>query len=547
MPTHESTTLPAGAELLHDPCLNKGTAFTAAERERLGLRGLLPPGVQTQELQVRRVMENFRKQSGPLEKYIYMNALEDRNEMLFYRVLLDHLEEMMPIIYTPTVGKACQEYGHIFRRPRGLYLSFDDRGAVRELLGNWPARDVRVIVVTDGERILGLGDLGSNGMGIPVGKLNLYTACGGVHPRQCLPVTLDVGTNNAALLDDPLYLGLKRRRPPTSEYDEFVAEFVAAVEQVFPRALIQFEDFANRNAFRLLEHYRGRTCAFNDDIQGTAAVVLSGLYSALRLTGGSLAEQRILFFGAGSAAIGSGDLIVSAMLGEGLGEDEARGKCWLVDSRGLVVESRADLSPQKLRYAHAHEPCGDLLTAVERLRPTAIFGASGQPHSFTRQVIEAMTRINERPIVFSLSNPTSKSECTAEEAYTWSGGRAVFASGSPFDPVSIGGRRMIPGQGNNAYVFPGVGLGVVCSGAERVIDAMFAAAARTLAAQVSEEDLESGCIFPRLGRIREVSARIATEVVRIARDEGLAREPLPDDLEAHVRSSMYWPDYPSYV
>jgi malate dehydrogenase (oxaloacetate-decarboxylating)(NADP+) len=547
MGTVDSKQLPTGADLLHDPFLNKGTAFSAQEREALGLRGLLPPGVQTPELQVRRVMENFRQQSGPLEKYIYMIGLEDRNETLFYRVVLDHLEEMMPIIYTPTVGRACVEYGHIFRRPRGLYLSAEDKGSLHDLLGNWPQRDVRVIVVTDGERILGLGDLGCSGMGIPVGKLNLYTACGGVPPRQCLPVTLDVGTNNEALREDPLYLGLRRPRLTGTEYDDFVDEFVEAVQAVFPRALIQFEDFANRNAFRLLERYRQRVCTFNDDIQGTAAVVLAGLWSALRIKGGSLAEQRILLLGAGSAALGSGDLIASALVAGGLKEQEARGRCWLFDTRGLVVESRSDLSAHKRRFAHPHEPLADFLTAIERLKPTVLIGASGQPRTFTRDVIETMSRIDERPIVFALSNPTSMAECTAEEAYAWSKGRVIFASGSPFDPVTFAGKRFVPGQGNNAYVFPGVGLGVVCSEAARVTDAMFATAARELAAEVTDADLETGCIFPPLRRIRSVSTRIATAVARIARDERLARASMPDDLEPYVRSRMYQPVYPSYI
>ena len=541
-----SKRIPDGVELLHDPCLNKGTAFTAAERDAHSLRGLLPPGVQSQGNQVQRVMENFRKQSGPLEKYVYMTGLEDRNETLFYRVVLDNIEEMMPIIYTPTVGRACQQYGHIFRRPRGLYVSADDQGSVRDVLWNWPHRDVRVIVATDGERVLGLGDLGCNGMGIAVGKLNLYTACAGVHPRQCLPVMLDVGTNNDSLLEDPLYLGLRRRRLAGTEYDEFILELVEAVQEVFPRALIQFEDFANRNAFRLLDWYRNSVCAFNDDIQGTAAVVLAGLHSALRITGGALEQQRILFLGAGSAAIGCGDLIAYDMVEAGATEDEARRRCWFFDSNSLVVDSRPDLSPHKLRFAHVLEPIGDFVAAIETLRPTAIVGASGQTGAFTRQVIETMSRINERPIVFSLSNPTSRSECTAEQAYTWSDGRAVFAGGSPFDPVTVNGKRFVPGQGNNAYVFPGVGLGIVCSGSERVTDRMFAAAARMLASEVSERDLESGCIFPPLDRIREVSAGIASVVARVARSEGLAREGLPDDVSLFVRSSMYQPIYPDY-
>jgi len=548
MSMHRGSESDSGVQLLHDPLRNKGTAFSAAEREALGLRGLLPPGVQTLENQVQRALENCRKQAGPLEKYIYLMALEDRNQTLFYRVVVDHLDEMMPIIYTPTVGRACQEYGHIFRRPRGLYVSAEDRGRIRDVLRNWPQQDVRVIVVTDGERILGLGDLGSNGMGIPVGKLALYVACAGIHPRQCLPVTLDVGTNRDELLADPLYLGLRQRRLTGASYDAFVDEFVDAVQEVFPRTLLQFEDFANHNAFRLLERYRERVCTFNDDIQGTAAVVLAGLISAGRVTGAGLTEQRLLTLGAGEAAIGSGDLIVSAMMEDGLSLEEARGRCWFFDSRGLVVRSRDDLAAHKQRYAHDHAPIGDFLAAIEALRPTAIIGASGQARMFTREIVQALSRIHDRPIVFSLSNPTSKSECTAEQAYGWSDGRAVFASGSPFDPVTIHGKRFVPGQGNNAYIFPGVGLGIVASGARHVTDPMFRAAARTLAAEVSDEDRETGSIFPPLSRIRDVSARIAVAVVEIVRRMGLHRESLPDDreaLERYVRERMYQPVYES--
>ena len=536
-----------GVALLHDPVLNKGTAFSAAERHALGLRGLLPPGLQTLSHQVRRVMENFRKQHGPLEKYSYLMALHDRNEALLYRVVVDHLEEMMPIIYTPTVGKACQEYGHIFRRPRGIYVSVDDSGQVAEVLRNWPHREVAVIVVTDGERILGLGDLGVNGMGIPVGKLMLYTACAGIHPDRCLPVTLDLGTDRQSLLDDPLYLGLRRNRARGEVYDDLIEEFVQAVQEVFPGALIQFEDFANRNAFRLLERYRDRVCCFNDDIQGTAAVVLAGLLSAMRLTGGRIEDQRLLFLGAGSAAIGCSELIVSALKTRGLSETEARGCCWLFDSRSLVVARRTDLNERKLRFAHDHEAIDDFHTALQTLRPTAIIGTSGQRGAFSRRIVETMARINERPIVLSLSNPTSKSECTAEQAYAWSEGRAVFASGSPFDAVTFEGRRLVPGQGNNAYIFPGLGLAVVCCGIRRVTDEMFAVAAETLAGLVSAEDLEHGCIYPPLVRIREVSTRIAVAVARFAYRNDLTDRKEPADLLQQVRACIYEPAYPDYV
>lgn len=542
-----TTGLPTGAELLHNPMLNKGTAFTREERDALGLTGLLPPRVHTQEEQVARVMENYSRKKTDLEKYIHMIALQDRNETLFYRVVLDHLEELMPIIYTPTVGKACQEYGHIFRRPRGLFISLRERGRIEDVLRNWPYVDVRIIVVTDGERILGLGDLGADGMGIPVGKLSLYTACAGVHPSLTLPITLDVGTNNEDLLADPLYIGLREKRLRGEAYDEFFDEFVTAVRQVFPHALIQLEDFANTNAFRLLKKYRDSVCTFDDDIQGTGAVALAGLYSALRITGEELRDQTLLFLGAGEAGIGIGELVVSAMVAEGLSEDEAKRRNWFVDSKGLVVRGRKDLAQHKLAFAHDHEPLPDLLSAVRALRPTAIIGVSGQPGTFTRPVIEAMAEINERPIVFALSNPTSKSECTAEEAYAWTDGRAIFASGSPFDPVTLGDRTLVPGQGNNAYIFPGVGLGVIACEADRVTDEMFFEAAKALARQVSEEDLARGRIYPSLTRIREVSQAIAEVVAEVAYARGHARRPRPDDLGDFIRAQMYMPEYESYV
>ncbi len=539
--------LPTGVDLLRDPALNKSTAFTVAERRALGLRGLLPPRAVTIEEQVGRVMGNYRVKPNDLEKYIFLVALQERNQTLFYRVLIDHLEEMMPIVYTPTVGQACQLYGRIFRRPHGLYISAEDRGGVRDLLDNWPLNDVRIIVVTDGERILGLGDLGAQGMGIPVGKLALYTACAGVHPEQCLPITLDVGTNNEDLLNDPLYLGLPQRRVRGAEYDALLDEFMRAAQDRFPGVLIQFEDFANQNAFRLLHRYRDQACTFNDDIQGTAAVTLAGLYSALRITGGRLSDQTILFLGAGEAGIGMADLIVSAMVEEGLSPEAARAKCWFVDSRGLVIGSRTDLAEHKARYAHDHAPVSDLLGAIEALRPAALIGASGQPGAFARPVVAAMARLNARPIVFALSNPTSKSECTAEQAYTWSEGRAIFAGGSPFDAVTLGGKTYVPGQGNNAYIFPGVGLGVITTGARRVTDEMFMAAAKALAREVSAEDLARGLVFPPLPRVRTVSAAIATAVAEVAYAQGLAAEPRPADLRAYIGAQMYQPVYRQYV
>jgi malate dehydrogenase (oxaloacetate-decarboxylating)(NADP+) len=536
-----------GVDILHDPILNKGTAFTESERDALGLRGLLPARVGTQERQVMRVMENLHRKATDIEKYIFLVALQDRQENLFYRVVMDHLDEMMPIIYTPTVGQGCIEFGHIFRRPRGLYISFKDRGRVREILKNWPYHDVRIVVVTDGERILGLGDLGANGMGIPVGKLSLYTACAGIHPAQCLPVTLDCGTNNEALLSDPLYIGIPEKRLRGEAYDDLVEEFVTGVQEVFPRACIQLEDFGNANAFRLLHKYRNRSCTFDDDIQGTAGVTLAGLYSALAITGNRLSDHRFLFLGAGEAGIGIGDLIVTGLMAEGVKEADARRKCWFVDSKGLVVKSRTDLVHHKLPYAHDHAFIGDFLQAVETVKPTALIGVSGMPRTFTKPVVEAMARMNQRPVIFSLSNPTSKSECTAEEAYAWTDGRAIFASGSPFPPVAYKGKTFVPGQGNNAYIFPGVGLGVIASEATRVTDEMFFVAAKTLARMVTAEDYEKGRIYPGLDRIREVSSAIAIAVAEVAFQGGLTAMKRPDDLPAYIKSQMYDPTHVKYV
>lgn len=545
----EDTVRPSvvGAALLKDPTLNKGSAFTREERRRLGIEGLLPPHVSTMDEQVARVLENVRSQPEALHRYVELISLLDRNETLFYRVVMDHLDEMMPLIYTPVVGKACQLYGHIFRRPRGLFITRHEKGRIKEVLRHWPRRDVRIIVVTDGERILGLGDLGANGMGIPVGKLSLYTACAGVHPGDALPVTLDVGTNNPKLLEDPLYLGVQEKRLTGREYDELVDEFVAAVQEVFPRAVLQWEDFANHNAFRLLEKYRERVCSFNDDIQGTAAVALAGLISSERITGVPLKEQTFLFCGAGEAAVGIADLVVAALKAEGVPEKAARGRCWFMDSKALVESSRKDLHAHKKPYAHSHAPIADLLSAVKDLKPTSLIGVSGKKGQFTREIVAEMARLNARPVVFALSNPTDNSECTAQEAYEWSDGRAVFASGSPFAPVTLRGKTFVPGQGNNAYVFPGVGLGVIAAGASRVTDEMFLAAARTLAAEASGDDLALGRLYPPFTRVAEVSAEIATAVAEIAYSRGLATEPKPADVGRRVRRLQYKPVYKKYV
>lgn len=538
--------LPTGEELLQDPSLNKGSAFTEAEREALGLRGHLPPRCFTIEEQKGRVLGNLRRKPDDLEKYIFLIGLQDRNETLFYRLLVDHVEEMMPLVYTPTVGEACKVYGHIFRRPRGLYVSAEDRGRVAEVVANWP-REVGIACVTDGERILGLGDLGAHGMGIPVGKLSLYTALAGVHPSLCLPVTLDVGTDNEELLRDPLYTGLPRPRLGLEAYHELVDEFVEAMRTRFPRAILQWEDFATGHAFGLLTRHRDRIPSFNDDIQGTAAVVLAGLLASGRLTGRSLVEERLVFLGAGAAAVGIADLVRREMTGLGLAEQEARRRVWFVDSRGLVVASRDDLAEHKRPYAHEAECRPDLLSAVRALEPTALIGVSGQPGTFTEPVLRTMARHHRRPVVFALSNPTANSECTAAEAYAWTEGRAVFASGSPFDPVEYEGRVFVPGQGNNAYIFPGVGLGALVAGARRITDEMFAAAARALAEAVDAGSLEAGRVYPALARSREVAAAIATAVAREAHAAGLAARPEPEDVEAAVRAAIYEPVYPEYA
>jgi malate dehydrogenase (oxaloacetate-decarboxylating)(NADP+) len=534
--------------LLSDPLLNKGTAFTERERDVLGLRGLLPPRVFTLEEQVRRSLGALRRKHDAIEKYIYLTNLQNRNEVLFYRLVIDHIEEIVPLIYTPTVGEACLHYGSIYRRPRGMFLSLRDRGRIAEILRSWPQENVRLIVVTDGERILGLGDLGALGMGIPIGKLALYTACAGVHPGYTLPIALDVGTDNIALHDDEFYIGLKTKRARGSVYESFVEEFITAVQEVFPQALLQWEDFGNANAFRLLHRYRHRIPSFNDDIQGTAAVALAGIIAALRLTKTSLAQQKLLFLGAGEAGTGIASLFVAAAQAGGLSEAEARARCWFVDSKGLVVKNRGDdLADHKRPFAHNHPFIPTLAEAVKQLRPTALIGVSGTTAGFTQEIVTDMAAHNARPIIFALSNPTSKAECTAEQAYTWSAGRAIFASGSPFAPVDFGGNRYVPGQGNNIYIFPGVGLGALVSEAREVTDGMFLAAAQTLANIVQPEDLEVGRVYPPLTKIRDVSLKIATAVAENAYETGLASVARPRDLSEDIRARMFEPIYRNFA
>ena len=547
MKDKKRSALNSGVKILHDPIRNKGTAFTEADREALNLTGLLPPRVHSPAEQEQRVLGNIRHKSNDLERYLYLISLQDRNETLFYRTVMNNIKEMMPLIYTPTVGKACQEFQHIFRRPRGFYVSTRDRGNIEKILYNWPHEDTRIIVITDGERILGLGDLGAQGMGIPIGKLSLYTACAGIHPTQCLPVMFDVGTNNEALLDDPLYNGLEQHRLRGEQYDELLDEFIEAAQKVFPGVLIQFEDFGNTNAFRLLDKYRNKINCFNDDIQGTAAVVLAGIIGALRINGGKLSEQRLLFLGAGEAGIGTADTFVAALGEEGIPAEQARKQCFFYDTQGLLTSDREYIADHKLRFARKMPPVENFLEAINTIKPTAILGLSGQPGSFPKEVIEAMATINKRPIIFALSNPTSKAECTAEETYRWSKGRAIFASGSPFDPVKLGNSTFVPGQGNNVYIFPGVGLGALVSGSRHVTDEMFLAAAHSLADQVSEEQLAVGNVYPPLGNIREVCALIAYEVAKIAWEKGLTDRERPQDLLAEIKRQMYQPVYPHYA
>ena len=531
-----------GRALLTDPLLNRGTAFTEAERDALGLRGLLPAGIESLEAQVERVRLNCAAKSSDLERYIFLMALQDQNETLFFRTLISDLAAHMPLIYTPTVGEAAMHYGAIFRRPRGLYVTARDRGRVAEVLRNWPG-DPRVIVATDGGRILGLGDLGANGMSISVGKLALYTAAGGIDPAATLPIVLDVGTDNARLLESPHYLGLRQKRLRGAGYLELMDEFVAAVAEVFPRALLQFEDFATENAIALLARYRARMALFNDDIQGTAAVTLAGILASLRITGGALAEQKLLFVGAGSANIGIGNLVAGAMAEAGLSPEAARRRLWFMDSKGLIVAGRGGIRPHALPYAHEHAPARTIAEAVEALGPTILIGATGRPGIFDEQVVRAMSAANARPVIFALSNPTSRSEATAEEVYRWSEGRAVFASGSPFGAVALNGRRHEPGQSNNVFIFPGIGLAATACRIARITDAMFAAAARAVAAAVAPEALERGRIFPEINMIREVSHEIAVAVSELAFAEGLAGIPRPGDLRRHIARSMYYPDY----
>uniref|UniRef100_A0A8C1WFZ3 Malic enzyme n=1 Tax=Cyprinus carpio TaxID=7962 RepID=A0A8C1WFZ3_CYPCA len=504
-----------GKPLMLNPRTNKGMAFTLKERQILGIHGLLPPKIETQDTQAMRFQKNLKKMSDPLQKYIYLMGIQERNERLFYRVLMEDIEALMPIVYTPTVGLACTQYGHIFRRPKGLFITIKDQGHIRSILDNWPETSVKAVVVTDGERILGLGDLGVYGMGIPVGKLCLYTACAGIRPESCLPVCIDVGTDNE-LLRDPFYMGLYQRRDRSQRYDDLIDEFMEAVVDKYGQdTLIQFEDFGNHNAFRFLKKYREKYCTFNDDIQGTASVALAGLLAAQRVLGKPITEHKVLFLGAGEAALGIANLIVMAMMESGMSQAEARKKIWMFDKYGLLVKGRA-YETDSNQEGFIHPDPGDVksfLDAVNVIKPTAIIGVSGAGRLFTHDVIRAMGSLNERPIIFALSNPTAKAECTAEDAYSLTQGRCLFASGSPFSPVSLeDGRILTPGQGNNAYIFPGVALAVILSGVRHISDTVFLEAAKTLVDQLTDEELSQGRLYPPLSNIREVSLQMAIKV-----------------------------------
>lgn len=531
-----------GKTLLDDAARNKSTAFTQEERERYGLQGLLPYQVTDIRKQQQRVLNNLREKSSPIEKYIFLNGLLDRNQHLFYRTLIDHIREIMPLVYTPTVGEACKRFAHIFRKPQGFYITPADRGKVADRLKNWPEQDVRIIVVTDGERILGLGDLGANGMGIAIGKIALYVACAGIHPAHCMPVMLDIGTNNQALREDPLYLGYPHPRLTGDAYLSLLDEFVSAVQQRFPDALIQFEDFGSHHAFTLLDRYADTARCFNDDIQGTAAVTLAGIYASCRITQKTFKELKIMLLGTGSAATGVAELLLPAFCLAGLSEAETRKRILFVDRQGLVTTERKTFKPRIRSFAQAHTPAS-FVEAITAFKPDVLIGATGTAGAFTEAAIREMAHHQQRPVIIALSNPTSHTECTAEQAYQWSDGRVIFASGSPFAPVTLGEQTFYPAQGNNAYIFPGIGLGMLASRARRVTRTMFLTAAKTLADNVLPAEIERGAIYPDLTRVRAVSQAIAVSLCETAQAENLTDETLPKDLQTHVKNKMFEPGY----
>jgi len=545
-----------GEALQDDPLLNKGTCFTESERDALGLRGLLPPGVATEEEQRARAYENYQRSGNDVQRYLFLAALQDRNETLFYRLLLDHIEEMTPIVYTPTVGKVCEQFSHIYRRPRGLYISSQDRGRVAEILRAAPTPDARVIVVTDNEAILGIGDQGVGGMGIPIGKLALYTAGAGIHPAMCLPIDLDVGTDNQTLLDDPLYLGVPRRRLRGAEYDDLIRELVEGIREVFPRAIVQWEDFANRNAFRVLAAHRDRIPSFNDDIEGTGAVVVAGIRSALRHIGRPLRDERIVFYGAGASGAGCALAVRRALEAEGVPRRDLASRVVCLDSKGLILSDRPGLEGEKASIAA--DPAmarawgigntGPILLAdvVERFHPSVLVGASGQTGAFTEPIVRAMHRHCARPVVLPISNPTSKAEATPGDVLRWTDGAAVVGTGSPFPPVDVRGATVEIGQGNNALIFPGVGLGAIAVDARRLTEGAFDAASRALCECTEIRGHAGEPIYPPLASLRSVSAHVALAVGRALVSEGAAASLSEDEIERRVGAMIWEPVYRPY-
>jgi malate dehydrogenase (oxaloacetate-decarboxylating)(NADP+) len=533
-----------GIELLQDPAINKSTAFTEAEKQELGLVGLLPDVTETEDLQLSRVMMQLGHKSTDLDRYIYLVNLLDHNETLFYRTVMSDPARFLPIVYDPTIGEACLKFGHIYRQARGMYLSITRRGKVKEVLKNWPEKDVRFICVTDGGRILGLGDLGANGAGIPIGKLELYTACAGVPPHYLLPMYLDAGTNNEQYLHDPLYLGMRRTRPPTDELYSFVDEFVEAVQEVFPKCCIHFEDWTGVDAVHLLKRYRDRYCVYNDDVQGTAGITLAGMINAAKIKGTQLKDEKYLFLGAGSAGIGLADLLCSALVEQGMTLKDAQSRVYMFDINGLLESTRTDLVDFQQPYAHKHAPTRDFVAAIESIKPTTIIGVSTVGGAFTKEVIEAMSRINARPVVLALSNPTERAECTPEQAYTWSNGKAIYAAGVQFPPVRLNGQTFMPGQANNFYIFPAVGMAIFATQASRVPDELFIEAARGVADQVPSDLLNQGLLYPLQSNILETEIQTAARVAKVVFDAGVARVERPADMVAFIRRQVYKPEYP---
>jgi malate dehydrogenase (oxaloacetate-decarboxylating)(NADP+) len=540
-----ASTAKHGIELLRDPSLNKSTAFTEAEKKTLGILGLVPDVTESEELQLRRVMMQLGEKNTDLERYIYLVNLLDHNETLFYRTVMSDPARFLPIVYDPTIGEACLKFGHIYRQARGMYLSITRRGKVKEILRNWPEKDVRFICVTDGGRILGLGDLGANGAGIPIGKLQLYTACAGVPPQYLLPMYLDAGTNNQQYLHDPLYLGMRKTRPSTEELYSFVDEFVDAVQEVFPKCCIHFEDWTGSDAVHLLQRYRDKYCVYNDDVQGTAGIVLTGMINAAKLKGTKLKDEKYLFLGAGSAAIGLANLLCSALVAQGITLKEAQSRVYMFDINGLLETTRKDLLDFQMPYAHQHAPTRDFVAAIESIKPTTIIGVSTIGGAFNQNVIESLSRINDRPVVLALSNPTEHAECTPEQAYTWSKGKAIYAAGVQFAPVHFNGQTFLPGQANNFYIFPAIGMAIFATQAKRVTDEMFIEAGQAVADQVPSELLKQGLLYPLQSNILEAEIQTAARVAKLVFDSGLARVSRPADMVAFIRQHVYKPEYES--